>query len=127
MAYIYYNPNPIKDNKVGDCAVRAISKAMDCSWETAYISLCAEGMDARDLPSANYVWGNYLIKNGFKKYLISSDCPFCTTVGEFAETHPEGVYVVATDGHVVCIEDGNIFDSWDSSSCVILFYFAKEI
>lgn len=126
MSYVYYNPNPL-NRHTGDCSVRAISKAMDCSWESAYISLCAEGMDLRDMPSANYVWGQYLLKNGFSQHFVPFVCPSCITVSEFAEEHPEGVYVVATNNHVVCIEDGDLFDSWDSSDEVVLYYFAKEI
>ena len=31
--YSYYNPNPIKNKRVGDCVVRALSKATGKSWE----------------------------------------------------------------------------------------------
>lgn len=31
-----YNPNPA-GRRVGDCAVRAVAKALDTDWETAYI------------------------------------------------------------------------------------------
>ena len=126
MAYIYFNPNP-SARRVGDCVIRAISKAMDCSWESAYISLCAEGMDLRDMPSANYVWGEYLIKHFFTKYLVSSDCPSCISVSEFAEQHPTGIYVLATSNHVVTVVDGDYYDSWDSGDEVVLYYFEKEI
>lgn len=35
MSYINFNPNP--DRKlVGDCVIRAISKAMDQSWDDTY-------------------------------------------------------------------------------------------
>ena len=30
-----YNPNPVS-RRVGDCAVRAVAKALDIDWETAY-------------------------------------------------------------------------------------------
>lgn len=126
MAYIYYNPNPISA-RVGDCVVRAVSKAMDCSWETAYIGLSAEGMSLYDMPSANYVWGTYLQKNFFRKHLVDSACPNCVTVAEFAESHPNGTYVLATDNHVVCCQDGCYFDTWDSGSEIVLFYWGKEI
>ena len=126
MAYIYYNPNP--DNaRVGDCAVRAVSKAMDCTWETAYISLCAEGMDLHDMPSANYVWGSYLEENGFKKRIVESICPNCITVSDFVKSHPNGTYVLATQNHTVCVEDGYYYDSWDSGAEVVLYYFIKEV
>lgn len=126
MAYIYYNPNP-DNSRVGDCAVRAVSKAMDCTWETAYISLCAEGMELHDMPSANYVWGSYLQENGFAQRVVESVCPNCITVAEFAKFHPNGTYVLATQNHTVCCQDSNWFDSWDSGAEVVLYYFIKEV
>lgn len=32
--YIEYNPNPVA-RKVGDCAVRAVAKALRISWDDA--------------------------------------------------------------------------------------------
>ena len=34
--YSYFNPNP-HSKRVGDCVVRALSKATDKSWEDTYI------------------------------------------------------------------------------------------
>ena len=31
-----YNPNPVSGQRVGDCTVRAISKATGQDWETTY-------------------------------------------------------------------------------------------
>jgi len=126
MAYVFYNPNPM-NNRVGDCSVRAISKALNTDWTTAYVGLSAEGLAVFDMPSANYVWGLYLRKHGFKEHMVPSVCPNCITVSQFANEHPNGIYVLATQNHVVCVQDGNIYDSWDSSDEVVLYYFAKEI
>ena len=52
MEYMYYNPSPAGRN-VGDCAVRAISKALNQSWEESYIGLALEGLILSDMPSAN--------------------------------------------------------------------------
>ena len=41
--YSYFNPNPIKNNRVGDCVIRAISKSLNQSWEETYIELCLLG------------------------------------------------------------------------------------
>ena len=60
-----YNPNPIKNNRVGDCVVRAISKALDMSWEDVYIELTIQGYLLGDLLSSNGVWGDYLKSKGF--------------------------------------------------------------
>ena len=48
--YREYNPNPVS-RRVGDCAVRAVAKALDTDWESAYIMLVSNG----------YVMGDMLI------------------------------------------------------------------
>ena len=126
MAYVFFNNNP-SNKRVGDCAVRAVSKATEQSWTDAYIGLCAEGLAFKDMPSSNYVWGMYLKKFGFEEHMIPSVCPNCVTVGRFAKEHPIGKFVLACQNHVCVIEDGNLFDSWDSSDEVVLYYYEKEI
>ena len=125
MAFIYFNLNPYHE-RVGDCAVRAIGKALNKDWEDAYITLCAEGLNCCDMPSSNNVWGNVLRKAGFKQCLISNICPDCVTIAQFAEENPEGLYVAATNNHVVTIDSGNWYDTWDSSDEPILYYYRKE-
>lgn len=126
MPYIYFNPNP-RNIRVGDCSVRAIAKALNVDWETAYISLCAEGLNYCDMPSANYVWGMLLHKKGFTEHMVSHVCPACVTVAQFAEDHPDGTYVLATQNHVVCVADGGCyFDTWDSGEEVVLYFYSRE-
>lgn len=125
MAYVYFNNNP-RGLSVGDCSVRAISKALGKDWEEAYIGLCAEGLNYCDMPSANYVWGMFLRRFGFEQKMIPSICPKCTTVSRFTEDHPKGRYVLACQNHVVCAIDGNYFDSFDSGDEIILYYFERE-
>lgn len=121
MAYQYYNPNPYNQH-VGDCSVRAVSKALGMDWEDAYIALCAEGLSYKDMPSSNYVWGMLLRRFGFEQKMIPSICPNCITVEKFAEDHPEGRYVLACQNHVVCCIDGDYWDAWDSGSEIILYF-----
>ena len=47
--YQYWNPNPAAA-KVGDCTVRAISKAMGQTWEETYIQLALYGLMLSDMP-----------------------------------------------------------------------------
>ena len=72
MAFVEYNPNP-SNKRVGDCAIRAVSKAIGKGWVDTYISLCSEGLIFRDMPNANYVWGMYLKKNGFEEKSFAED------------------------------------------------------
>ena len=126
MPYVFFNNNP-KNARVGDCSVRAVSKAIGQSWQDAYIGLCAEGLAYKDMPSANYVWGMYLKKYGFEEHMISSICPNCVTVSQFAKDHSNGRYVLACQNHVVTVIDGDYFDTWDSGNEIVLYYYKKEI
>lgn len=127
MPYAYFNKNPL-GRSVGDCAVRACSKALGQSWEQTFAELCLEGFMMADLPNSDTVWSKYLRRHGFQRNLIPDDCPDCMTVGRFADENPEGVFVLSMPGrHVVAVVDGTIWDSWDSSNEVPEYYFAKEI
>lgn len=115
-----YNPNPLGRN-VGDCTVRAISKAVGQSWEQTYIGLVLQGFIMGDMPSANSVWGAYLRNNGYHRSLAQED----VVVAEFAEEHPEGTYILALSGHVVCLIDNVIYDTWNSGNEIVLYYWMK--
>lgn len=123
--YVNYNPNPQKAT-VGDCVVRAVSKIMRQSWDKTYIDLCIEGLLLSDLPSANSVWGTYLRRHDFKRYIIPDTCPDCYTVADFAADHPKGEYILALNGHVVAVKDGDYFDTWDSGSETPVYFWQRK-
>ena len=123
--FVSYNPNPT-GAKVGDCVVRALSKALGQKWEETYIDLCVEGCLKCDLPSANAVWGAYLRRKGFEREIIPNTCPDCFTVEDFCREHPSGMFVLALEGHVVTVVDGDYFDSWNSGNEPVLYYWYKE-
>lgn len=123
--YRPYNPNP-NGAHVGDCTVRAVSKATGEDWAQTYCGLCAEGLRMGDMPSANHVWGAYLRRHGFHRHAMPDTCPDCFTVADFCRDHPSGVYVLAISGHVVCVADGDYFDTWDSGTEVPAYYWQKE-
>lgn len=125
MPYVPYNPNP-KGSRVGDCTVRALSKALDKSWAAVYAGLAAKGYEMADMPSSNTVWGAYLREHGFRRDIVPMECPDCYTVADFARDHPQGTFVLALRGHVLTIQDGSVFDSWDSTSEHPLYFWHKE-
>lgn len=125
-SYAYYQPNPA-GKSVGDCTVRALSKALEQTWEETYVGLALEGFVRGDLLNADSVWGPYLKARGFTRNWIPDECPDCYTVADFAADHPEGVYVLSMPGrHVVTVVDGVIYDSWDSSNETPTYFWAKE-
>lgn len=79
-----------------------------------------------DMPSSNAVWGAYLRNKRFTKHLLPDTCPDCYTIGDFAEDYNKGVYIVGTGSHVVTIENGIAFDTWDSLHETVLYYFTRE-
>lgn len=106
--------------------MRAISKATGKEWGETYLAMAVEGYLEGDMPSANAVWGAYLRRIGYRRYIVPDTFPDCYTVGKFADEHPKGTYILALSGHVVCVQDGVIYDSWNSENEIVLYYWQKE-
>lgn len=125
MSFVYYNPNPER-KLASDCTVRAISKVTNKTWEEAYMAICFQGFMMHDMPSINSIWGGYLKSIGFKMTLVPNICPNCYTVKEFCTEHPNGVFLVNTDKHVIAIDNGDYYDTWDSGDEIVNYYWTKE-
>ena len=124
--WIKYNPNPT-GRSVGDCAVRAVAKALDTDWETAYTMISQNGYAMGDMPSSDSVWGAVLRQNGFYRMSIPNNCPDCYTAADFCRDNPIGTFVLGFGGHVATVVDGDLFDNWDSSMEVPVYvWFRKE-
>lgn len=119
-----YQPNPC-NRAVGDCAVRAVSKALGTDWQTAYIMLADMGLAMCDMMNSNSVIGAVLRQYGFNQKAVSNHCPDCYTFADFAQDHPRGVYVLCTGSHVATVIDGTLFDAWNSSNEIVTFYWYK--
>ena len=123
--YIRFNNNPTGRN-VGDCAVRAISKALKMDWETAYLNIVRNGFQMGDMPSADSVWGALLRQHGFYRSAIPNTCPACYTAADFCRDHPEGTYVLGFGGHVATVVDGDLYDSWNSSNEIPVYVWYRK-
>jgi len=121
-----FNPNPAA-RRVGDCAVRAISAALNVDWERAFAMLAVNAFQMGDMPSSDSVWGSVLRQNGFYRTSLPDSCPDCYTAEDFANDHPDGVYTLGFGGHVATVRDGVILDAWDSSNEIPQFvWYRKE-
>ena len=80
----------------------------------------------KDMPDSDAVWWDFLNEHGFQYHAILSECPKCRTVREFCADHPDGLYVLATQNHVLCAIDGDWYDAWDSGDEIVLHYWTKE-
>ena len=122
--YKYYNPNPA-GRVVGDCAVRAVSKALGITWEEAFDKLATAAYKMADLPNSDSVWGAVLRMNGFYRESLPNTCPDCYTARDFCWDNPVGTYVLGFGGHVATVVDGVLYDSWDSSSEIPQYYWSR--
>lgn len=125
MSYKYLNLNPGQQD-TGDCVVRAISVLMNQSWAWTYFMICLQGFLLYQMPSTNTVWGEYLYHNGYRRHFLPDTCPNCYTVRQFCHDFPYGKYLLALNGHVVAVIDGDYYDTWDSGNEIPLFYWRKE-
>lgn len=125
MAFIEWNPNPV-GRRVGDCAVRAIAKALDTDWETAFVMICSNAFSMGDMPSSDSVWGATLRQHGFYRMSVPDTCPDCYSVNDFCNDNPSGTFVLGFGGHVATVVDGNLFDSWDSSDEIPQFVWYRK-
>ena len=123
--WISWNPNPCGRN-VGDCAIRAVAKALDVDWETAYAMIVSTGYSMCDMPSSDSVWGAVLRQNGFYRETIPNTCPDCYTAEDFVRDHPQGIYVLGFGGHVATAVDGILYDSGDSAKEIPVYVWHRK-
>lgn len=123
--WIYYNPNPA-GRLVGDCSVRAIARALNVDWETAYCLISDAGFQMADMPSSNGVWGAVLRQNGFYRTSLPNNCPDCYTAEDFCVDNPIGVYVLGFGSHVATVVDGDLYDSWNSSQEIPQYFWFRR-
>lgn len=127
--FVRYNANT--GNKyVGDCVVRSLSIAFGIDYNAVRSEL---NRIKRELNQGGF---NYSpVFNRFLKDRGVQFTPYTTNDGpiteeEFSNLHPSGTYLLLTgkesnaargvSTHMVCIMNGDIYDSWDSSEyCVV--------
>lgn len=123
--YKYYQPNP-QQKKTDDCVIRALTKALDCDWDTASVYAMTQQIRDADIFVKNYVWGNLLLRNGYTKHSLPNTCPDCYTIKDFANDYRRGTYIVGTGDHVLAVIDGDYYDSFDSGEMIPIIYYRKE-
>lgn len=120
-----YNINP-EHNDSSDCTVRAITLFVHEPYDDIYWDLSAEGFLQKRILIEDRVWNSYLEKRGFIFNRIPNDCPRCYSVREFAQQNQNGAFLLKVPDHVVCVIDGDYYDTWDSGNEVVLYYWRKE-
>lgn len=123
--YKFLNLNPV-GKTTEDCLIRAVAAVMEIPWEKAYIDLCNRGLLIYDMPNSAATLSVYLREKGFKRYVISNECPVCYTIEDFCKEYADGKYIVLTSNHAVAVIDGDYYDSTDSGMDIPQYYWKKE-
>lgn len=127
-SFIYYNANS-RNKFTGDCVKRAISFALGLDYDQV----------ARELNAAKKVNNEqqfntmrnitkYLKSKGYSQQMMNKS----QTLGDFSAEHPEGTFICHTrssgghDSHLVAVQDGNIYDSWNSSDQIVQSYWIVD-
>ena len=104
--YLNVEPSGIKKN---DCVTRAISLASGLPYAKIRKKLrhTAKLLDCTKLCPTCYGFLIQQVLGGIPK-----NCDGIS-VGEFADLHPKGTYLIRINGHLTCIIDNLIYDIFD--------------
>lgn len=110
--FFFYNPHP-KGLKTGDCVKRALTKASGRSYQELQLELNRLKKITKSKKfNDNKNWLHYVEKElgGVKLGEYRN-----MKIGEFAKLNLKGKFVIACRGHLTIVEDGILYDTWNSS------------
>lgn len=110
--YRYYNNNP-RGNNISDCVIRAVALAENISW-----SECQEKMSTLARKRGQMLDSVEFVEN-YLDYHYPRQCHVSKTIGEFTKECSVGVYLATMNGHITCIIDGDVYDTFDCSDRVM--------
>lgn len=120
----YYQPN---DHTCGDCSIRAVAKALNCTWKESLTKLYDVAMKIQDSPSSRDAIDGVLKDNGFKWVPTNPKRgEKRQTVANFAKDNNVGTYVFNVSNHIVTAVDGKYYDIWDSGDKSLYGYWKKD-
>ena len=108
--FCYLNVSPDKSKHKNDCVTRAISLASKIPYSTIRRKLrhTARLLDCPKLCPICYGFLIQQVIGGIPKNCMGM------SVGEFADLHPNGTYLIRIQGHLTCVkEPSTVWDIWD--------------
>lgn len=115
LSFVHYNPHP-KGLYTGDCVKRALTKAIEIDYNRVSQMLIQEmhnqGFSVNNIEQ---VYGPVLRKFGFSEYTGSIQF-HNKNVFQLSKLFPKGIVVIQSHKHLATMVDGQLFDSWNSST-----------
>lgn len=106
----YYNANPL-GRHVSDCTVRAISLALDISWDTAF-DMLSKYAKSQAITFSEIEFINDFLAERFPRYC---DTDKIVQLKDFLNLRLSGTWLVTMSGHITCVIDGVCYDTFDPS------------
>ena len=124
--FTFYNANP-KGRYTGDCVFRAICTALEQTWEQTVMEMaelsCKNGYALNDTKGI----AKYMEYKGWKKMNQPRKHDNTKYTGkEFCKIFKGTCVANIGGGHTVCIKNGKVHDTWDSTDGSIGNYWVKE-
>ena len=128
MAFIKYNANP-KDRIIGDCVIRALSKATGKSWDEVYDELYIIGKKKKRMMNDPKVYKVFLENNNFTlSPARRNEYGKMISVEEFSkDVDADTMYVIHTRKHLTVVFNSDIYDTWDTSSQRAGKFYFKQV
>lgn len=110
--FVYYNNNPF-ERHVNDCSVRAIALATGRSWDETYKEL-SDYARKEGITFSEVEFINEHLSRKYPRYCERENYRI-VTVGDFADLNLKGKWLCTMSGHITCVIDGTIYDTFDPS------------
>lgn len=123
----YFDMTLRKDQKTFTCTTRAIAHATGKDFMEVLQMQFEEGLTQGRMPNEDNVVEEVLKNLGWVKCktLYKGNTRKKYKGGEFPLT--DGSYIIRQSGHLTCIKDGVLYDSWDCRDWACNTYYKKRI
>lgn len=126
--FTYYNANP-KGKSTGDCVIRALSALPDQNWYKIFDELYHIARERVCTPTCDEAWDQWLKDHGYvrcrmprrangKLYMLRE-----FVASDFIKDN-ESV-IVSVSGHLTCVRDRKILDTWNCAGYKVRRYYKK--
>lgn len=121
----FYNANP-KNRRTCDCVVRAIATATGKSWDEVLTGLTETALKHKQMVNSTECFDKYLKSLGWVKQTQPRKPDGKKYTGkEWVKLFKGTAVANIGGGHTVCIKDGKVWDTWDSTDGCIGNYWTK--
>tara|TARA_R100001460_G_scaffold64215_1_gene104423 strand:- start:569 stop:967 length:399 start_codon:yes stop_codon:yes gene_type:complete len=107
----------------GDCVVRSISIALDQPYTATFLEMMELGMEMGGYPNIKPVYEEYLRRKGWVKQRCPRD--FKNKLIKLEDWIFRDTAIVLNSGHLTCVKDGAVHDSWDCRYRPVNTYYVK--